>query len=75
MGLQIVEKQITRDEVYTADEVFFTGTAAEVTPIAELDDRQIGDGKRGEISAEVQKRYFDIVNGRDASREGWLTYL
>ncbi len=75
MGLEVVEKQITRDEVYTADEVFFTGTAAEVTPIAELDDRKIGNGKRGEISAEVQKRYFDIVNGRDSSRADWLTYL
>ncbi len=75
LGLKVVEKQITRDEVYTADEVFFTGTAAEVTPIASLDDRQIGNGKRGDITAEVQKRYFDIVYGRDAARQDWLTYL
>lgn len=75
MGLKVVEKQITRDEVYTADEVFFTGTAAEITPIASLDDRDINTGQRGEITAEVQKRYFDIVNGRDKSRESWLTYV
>ena len=75
MGLELVEKQITRDEVYTADEVFFTGTAAEVTPIASLDDREIGDGKRGSITADAQGRYFDIVYGRDKSRESWLTYL
>ncbi len=75
MGLEVIEKQITRDEVYTADEVFFTGTAAEVTPIASLDDRDIGNAKRGDITAEAQSRYFDIVNGRDKSRESWLTYV
>lgn len=75
MGLEVIEKQITRDEVYTADEVFFTGTAAEVTPIASLDDREIGNAKRGDITAEAQSRYFDIVNGRDKSRESWLTYV
>lgn len=73
MGLEVVEKQITRDEVYTADEAFFTGTAAEVTPIRELDDRLIGDGSRGAITAEIQKRYFDVVNGRDPKRADWLT--
>ncbi|GAA6136329.1 branched-chain amino acid transaminase [Arenicella sp. 4NH20-0111] len=75
MGLEVIEKQITRDEVYTADEVFFTGTAAEVTPIASLDDREIGNAQRGDITAEAQSRYFDIVNGRDKSRESWLTYV
>ncbi len=73
MGLQVVEKRITRDEVYVADEAFFTGTAAEVTPIRELDRRPIGEGIRGPITAEIQKRYFDIVNGRDANHIDWCT--
>ncbi|BCL75972.1 branched chain amino acid aminotransferase [Jeongeupia sp. HS-3] len=73
MGLQVIEKRITRDEVYIADEAFFTGTAAEVTPIRELDNRPIGEGSRGAITAEIQKRYFDIVQGRDAKRADWLT--
>jgi branched-chain amino acid aminotransferase len=73
MGLEVIEKQITRDEIYTADEAFFTGTAAEVTPIRELDDREIGDGTRGTVTAEIQRRYFDVVNGRDLAREHWLT--
>jgi len=73
MGLQVIEKRITRDEVYLADEAFFTGTAAEVTPIRELDNRTIGCGSRGVITTEIQKRYFDIVQGRDASRAAWLT--
>ncbi len=75
MGLQVIEKRITRDEVYSADEVFFTGTAAEVTPIRELDRRAIGEGKRGPITAEIQKRYFDCVKGLDSSKQNWLTYV
>ncbi len=75
MGLQIIEKRITRDEVYTADEAFFTGTAAEVTPIRELDRRSIGEGKRGPITTEIQKRYFDCVKGLDAGKQHWLTYI
>ncbi|WP_174874121.1 branched-chain amino acid transaminase [Vogesella oryzae] len=75
MGLQIVEKRITRDEVYSADEAFFTGTAAEVTPIRELDRRSIGEGKRGPVTAEIQKRYFDCVKGLDSSKQQWLTYV
>ncbi|MDC7690439.1 branched-chain amino acid transaminase [Vogesella indigofera] len=75
MGLQIIEKRITRDEVYTADEAFFTGTAAEVTPIRELDRRSIGEGKRGPITTEIQKRYFDCVKGLDTGKQHWLTYL
>ena len=74
MGLEIIEKQITRDEVYTADEAFFTGTAAEVTPIRELDDRQIGDGARGEVTTQIQSLYFDVVNGRNSDYEHWLTH-
>lgn len=75
MGLEVIEKQITRDEIYTADEAFFTGTAAEVTPIRELDDREIGDGSAGPITKEIQQRYFDVVNGRDPNRQDWLTYI
>jgi branched-chain amino acid aminotransferase len=75
MGMEIVEKQITRDEVYTADEAFFTGTAAEVTPINSLDDRIIGDGKRGAVTKEIQTRYFDVVNGRNPDRLDWLTLV
>jgi branched-chain amino acid aminotransferase len=73
MGIEVIEKRITRDEVYVADEAFFTGTAAEVTPIRELDRRPIGAGTRGPITAEIQKRYFDIVNGRDANHIDWCT--
>jgi branched-chain amino acid aminotransferase len=75
MGMQVIEKQITRDEVYTADEAFFTGTAAEVTPIKSLDDREIGTGKAGSITKEIQQRYFDVVNGRNSERTDWLTYI
>lgn len=75
MGLEIIEKQITRDEVYTADEVFFTGTAAEVTPINSLDDRVIGTGKRGEVTTDIQRRYFDVVNGKNKDRLDWLTLV
>jgi len=75
MGIEVIEKQITRDEIYTADEAFFTGTAAEVTPINSLDDRIIGAGMAGELSKEIQGRYFDVVNGKDPAREHWLTYV
>jgi branched-chain amino acid aminotransferase len=73
IGVQVIEKRITRDEVYLADEAFFTGTAAEVTPIRELDNRTIGCGSRGPITTEIQKRYFDIVQGRDSNHADWLT--
>ena len=70
----MIEKQITRDEVYTADEAFFTGTAAEVTPIRSLDDREIGNGGCGLLTQEIQSRYFDVVYGRDSARSAWLTH-
>lgn len=73
MGYPVVAKRITRDEVYVADEAFFTGTAAEVTPIRELDGREIGEGSRGPITERLQTAYFDIVHGRDADRLDWLT--
>ena len=75
MNLTITEKHITRDEVYCADEVFFTGTAAEVTPIREVDGRVIGCGSRGTLTTEIQQRYFDIVHGKNTKYESWLTYI
>ena len=73
LGLEIVQKRITRDEVYIADEVFFTGTAAEVTPIRELDRIEIGAGSRGPLTEKIQTAFFDIVNGRNAKYAHWLT--
>jgi transcriptional regulator with XRE-family HTH domain len=73
LGLQLVEKRITRDEVYIADEAFFTGTAAEVTPIRELDGRVIGEGKAGPVTKAIQKAFFDVVTGKDKKRRKWLT--
>lgn len=75
MNLKVVDKRITRDEVYTADEMFFTGTAAEVTPIREMDNRQIGIGSRGPITEALQQKYFDVVYGRAPEHENWLSYL
>ena len=74
-GLELIEKRITRDEVYVADEVFFTGTAAEVTPVRELDGRQIGNGRRGPVTEMLQARYFDCVQGRDSQHDDWLTFV
>ena len=73
MGIPVVEKRITRDEVYIADEAFFTGTAAEVTPIREVDCRQIGIGRRGPVTEKLQKAYFDLVNGKKPEYSEWLT--
>ena len=75
MGYQVEERRITRDEVYIADEAFFTGTAAEVTPIRELDGRVIGDGKPGPITKQLQSKYFDVVEGRSKKHRDWLTYI
>ena len=74
-GIEVIEKNITRDEVYTADEAFFTGTAAEITPIKELDRRMIGNGARGEITEKLQSIYFDTVKGENDKYEAWLTYI
>lgn len=74
-GFRLVEKRITRDEVYIADEAFFTGTAAEVTPIREVDERQIGEGCRGPVTERIQRRFFDAVHGRVPEYEEWLTYV
>ncbi|SHF87548.1 branched chain amino acid aminotransferase apoenzyme [Microbulbifer donghaiensis] len=72
-GYQVVEKRITRDEVYIADEAFFTGTAAEVLPIRMLDGRTIGAGRRGPITKRLQGLYFDVVQGRSQAHLGWLS--
>ena len=73
LGYELREKRITRDEVYVADEAFFTGTAAEVTPIRELDNRMIGCGTRGPITEKLQAAYFDLVHGRTPAHQDWVT--
>lgn len=75
LGLQVKERRITRDEVYVAEEAFFTGTAAEVLPIRELDGRVIGAGKRGPVTEKLQGMYFDAVKGKLAEHSGWLTHV
>jgi branched-chain amino acid aminotransferase len=74
-GMDVEEATITRDDLYIADEIFLTGTAAEVTPIREIDHRTIGSGKRGPITGELQAAFFDIVEARDKQYADWLTYL
>jgi len=74
-GIEVVETPVTRDDLYIADEIFLTGTAAEVTPIREVDHRQIGTGKRGPIAEQLQTAFFDVVSGSDDRYQEWLTYL
>ncbi len=73
LGLSVVSKRLTRDDIYIADETFFSGTAAEVTPVRELDGRTIGIGSRGPITGKIQSAFFDIVNGRNKKYAKWLT--
>jgi len=75
MGLEVQARRLTRDDIYIADEAFFTGTAAEVTPIRELDSRVIGSGRRGPITERLQATFFDVVNGRSERYKHWLTYI
>ena len=75
MGYEVVEQLIPREMVYTADEAFFTGTAAEVSPIASVDRIPIGSGSRGPITEKIQKRFFDIVQGKAEDKFGWLTFV
>ncbi|MFA6970421.1 MAG: branched-chain amino acid transaminase [Gallionella sp.] len=75
MGIEVIEKRITRDEIYCAEEAFFTGTAAEVTPIRELDQRTIGAGCRGPITTLLQQAFFDCVAGRHPQHIDWLNYV
>jgi len=72
-GIEVIEKRITRDEIYCADEAFFTGTAAEVTPIRELDGRQVGAGSRGPVTEQLQSLFFDVASGKAAKYKHWLT--
>ncbi len=75
MKIPVVEEKFTRDELYTAHEAFFTGTAAEITPIREVDDRPIGEGKPGPVTKELQAVFFDIVRGKNPEFKEWLDYL
>lgn len=75
IGLEMHSKRLTRDDIYLADEAFFTGTAAEVTPIRELDNRQIGSGRCGPITKRLQELFFDVVNGRSEAHLSWLTRI
>jgi branched-chain amino acid aminotransferase len=73
LGYEVRAKRITRDDLYIADEAFFTGTAAEVTPIREVDGRQIGIGRRGPVTTKIQKAFFELVNGKNKKYKSWLT--
>jgi branched-chain amino acid aminotransferase len=75
MGLEVVERQIARDELYIADEVFMCGTAAEVTPVREVDDRKIGAGARGPVTKRIQDRYFQVVRGKEVPHPEWLSVV
>jgi branched-chain amino acid aminotransferase len=75
IGLEVQAKRLTRDDIYIADEAFFTGTAAEVTPIRELDSRVIGAGKRGPVTEKLQSMFFDVVNGRNPKYAHWLAHI
>ncbi len=75
LGYEVVEQRFTRDELYIAEEAFFTGTAAELTPIRELDDRAIGTGSPGPITKKIQEKFFDVLKGRDGKYGEWLSYL
>src|SRR5205823_2797593 len=74
-GIAVVEERFTRDELYIADEVFMTGTAAELTPIREVDNRAVGTGKPGPLTRDLQTAFFDIVKGRDPKHAAWLSPL
>ena len=73
LGIQVVESLVPRELLYIADEVFFTGTAAEITPIRSIDKIQVGQGKRGPVAEALQKEFFGIVNGTKPDRHGWLS--
>ena len=75
LGIKVIERRITRDEFYLADEIFMTGTAAEVTPIREYDDRTIGNGGRGPLTEKLQTLYFDVVHGRNERYMDWLSFI
>ena len=72
---EVVEERFARDELYIADEAFFTGTAAELTPIREVDDRQIGAGRRGPVTEDIQSTFFDVIKGKNSKYKNWLAYV
>jgi branched-chain amino acid aminotransferase len=73
MGMPVVEDRLTRDQLWLADEVFFTGTAAEVTPVREIDNRTVGEGTVGPLTKRIQARFFEVARGSDSSHPEWLT--
>ena len=75
MGLEVVEEMIPREILYIADEVFFTGTAAEITPICCIDKIEVGAGKRGPITKKLQDEFFGIITGQKKDNHGWLQYI
>ena len=75
LGIEVVQKRITRDEAYIADEAFFSGTAAEITPIREIDGVQIGEGRRGPVTEKIQKAFFEVVSGKNDKYSEWLTQV
>jgi branched-chain amino acid aminotransferase len=75
LGYEVKEDNISRERLYLADEVFFTGTAAEITPIRAVDNRKIGEGRRGPVAKELQETFFNIVEGKVEDKFGWLTYV
>ena len=75
MGVEVVPTMATRDELYTADEVFLVGTAAEVTPVASIDRRAIGSGRAGEFSLKMRQTYLDVTSGKVPEFDHWLTYV
>jgi len=75
LGIEVIEKRITRDEMYCADEAFFSGTAAEITPIRELDDRTIGEGRRGPVTERLQSLFFEVVAGKSEKYRRWLALV
>jgi branched-chain amino acid aminotransferase len=75
LGYEVVEREITRSELYLADEVFMTGTAAEVTPIGSIDDIAIGSGKAGKITHEIQTKFISIVQGKEQRYDSWLDHI
>jgi branched-chain amino acid aminotransferase len=75
LGYTVTETVLPREALYTADEVFFVGTAAEVTPVRSVDKIKVGAGHRGPVTAALQNAFFDVVNGKTPDRHGWLTYV
>jgi branched-chain amino acid aminotransferase len=75
LGVEVIEERFTRDELHLADEAFFSGTAAEITPIREVDNRRIGTGRPGPITKKIQNIYFKAVKGEEDRYRSWLTYL